>query len=539
MKIIEAIKKRLGKNTKKRIYIQDKELMDTAFVPGEKYSYLIDIKNNKMIISPSLDLDSTEQSNTDSNVITGERTVSKRKVQEGVKPVLDIRDTESISKAFPKSEYLQITIYKEEIIIEGYNKEEENSNSANSTSKLIDIKSLVRCKQTFKTIAPSYLIKAVGDEFSPEQITFDSFVQDNKAFTVDNSYSSMGISGEGSLQSRINEAKKVEVLVKSLFSASGMMDYGFKQAGFDFVFAIDNDKGACESYKHNIGDHIVNSDIRELDKLSLPKSDIIIGGVPCKPFSNANRGVSRLDEHKDSDLVLEFIKTIKEDDNCKVFVMENTPAVLSASNSKYLNLILDSLGDFEITYSVLNDAEMGGFQASRERAFIIGSKIGKIDIPKKIISDKSKFKTIRECFLGLTPDTPNNEDRSKNNQDTINRMSYVPQGGNFEDIPEDFRTKGKHSNSYRRLAWDEPAYTIVNPRKVVMMPPEGNVGLSVRECARIQGMPDDFIYKGTLASKQQQVCDGVPLSLSKAIAGVVMKAFEKYNKRNGLKIVSV
>ena len=94
------------------------------------------------------------------------------------------------------------------------------------------------------------------------------------------------------------------------------------------------------------------------------------------------------------------------------------------------------------------------------------------------------YKTVRQAFEGLHDGIPNQLDYSKSKPDTMKRMSFVPQGGNFKDIPEEYRGKGTHSNSYRRLAWDEPSITIANPRKSNLMPPEGNRMLSVRECAR-------------------------------------------------------
>ena len=86
-----------------------------------------------------------------------------------------------------------------------------------------------------------------------------------------------------------------------------------------------------------------------------------------------------------------------------------------------------------------------------------------------------------------------------------------------------------HSNSYRRLAWDEPSITIANPRKSNLMPPEGNRMLSVRECARLFDLPDTFIFTGTLANKQQMIANAVPLSLSTAIAKIIKEAFEFYD----------
>ena len=77
--------------------------------------------------------------------------------------------------------------------------------------------------------------------------------------------------------------------VVSLFSGAGGFDLGFKQVGFEIVFANDNFKQAVETYRRNIGNHIVEKDILELKSSEIPDNpDVIIGGFPCQGFSVAN-----------------------------------------------------------------------------------------------------------------------------------------------------------------------------------------------------------------------------------------------------------
>ena len=117
--------------------------------------------------------------------------------------------------------------------------------------------------------------------------------------------------------------------VVSLFSGCGGLDLGFKQSGYDIIWANDILKDACETYRHNIGDHIVCGDITKIDKSIIPKADIVIGGPPCQSFSLVGK---RNPEDDRSNLVwsyLEVLQRVKP----KVFILENVTGILSAKNS--------------------------------------------------------------------------------------------------------------------------------------------------------------------------------------------------------------
>ncbi|MBG9776168.1 DNA cytosine methyltransferase [Brevibacillus laterosporus] len=507
------IKERKAKNSSRGIYLQDKELKQTSFQPSSHFKYIVDPVNKKVIIVPS----DNEKDNT----------VSKRVMSDGVKPVIDIRKQEALA-VFKECDYLQVQIYEEQIIVEGYQQAEESivtkvgnkiKKAFGRKSKVTDITNILPVKKKV-TVAVSReeLKKVVGSTFDISEESFD-FVCQNENIN------------EGFFN-KVKESLKnlaIPLQITSLFSGAGIMDLGFKQAGFDIVFALEKDPDAVKTYRYNHGGYVVHADITKFDKTSITKAPIMIGGSPCKGFSNSNRNTNFLDNPNNL-LVREYIEAIKRNENCKVFVLENVPQILTAGNGQFKNEIYEQLSDFEITSGKMKAVSFGVPQ-DRERAIIIGSKIGRIELPEPTFRPEY-YKTVRDAFGGLNDSIPNQLDVSKAKELTIKRMSYVPQGGNVFNIPEEIRPKGKHSDLYKRLEWDKPSITIVNPRKATITHPEENRIISVREAARLQSIPDDFIFQGTLNGKQQQVADGVPFNLAYAVAKVIKKAIMKFNFNN-------
>lgn|SRR5574344_855090 len=171
--------------------------------------------------------------------------------------------------------------------------------------------------------------------------------------------------------------KKYRVI--SLFSGAGGMDMGFIKAGFNIVYANDFFKEAVESYKNNIGNHVVYGDITKIESKDMPDDiDLVIGGFPCQGFSVANTRRSMKDER--NFLYKEMLRVIK-DKNPKFFVAENVKGILSMEKGKVIEMIkkdFESLG-YKVDARLLNAAEYGVPQA-RERVVIIGNRLG-IDNP--------------------------------------------------------------------------------------------------------------------------------------------------------------
>lgn len=343
------------------------------------------------------------------------------------------------------------------------------------------------------------------------------------AFKEDKPYLTTNIHRDKNLSDKENIIRVV-----SLFSGCGMLDYPFHlDDKFEMVFAADLMPDACKSYKENIGDHIVNGSICDITGEDIPNADMIMGGVPCTPFSNANRSANnRLENHKDSELFLEYVRLVNEG-NYKAFVIENVPQILTACNGDYFKAIKECLPEWKIEAKVLKDCDFGGYTI-RKRAFIVGSKIGEIEFPKATFNE-SNYKTVRMALEQVTEDWYNYNDITVPKASSIEKMKYVPQGGNFLNIPKEIRGKGVHSNTYKRLHMDEQCCTLTNFRKCMITHPLYNRVISVAEALAISGFKAPFKVLGSLNNKQQQVGNGVPFNLGNAIKDVIKKLFINYN----------
>ena len=182
-----------------------------------------------------------------------------------------------------------------------------------------------------------------------------------------------------------------------MFSGAGLLDYPFyKDDSFDIKFAVDFDKSACETYKHNIGDHIWCMDIRDLDESFVPDTDLIIGGPCCQGYSNANRAGNTEQDISKRLLIDDYIRMVKAK-HPLMFLIENVEQFITKEQGKYLNKVLTELSDeYNITYSVVNDWEVGGY-STRKRMLLIGSvkAMGKVFIPNVELTSK---KTVRQAL---------------------------------------------------------------------------------------------------------------------------------------------
>lgn len=178
-----------------------------------------------------------------------------------------------------------------------------------------------------------------------------------------------------------NDPNKYKVV--SLFSGAGGMDLGFINAGFEVVWANDVLDEAVNSYRKNIGKHMISGDITKISSDEIPDNpDVVIGGFPCQGFSVANN--RRSTEDKRNFLYKEMLRIVA-DKKPKFFVAENVKGLLSLANGDVFKMIksdFENLRDekgnligYKVEARILNAAEYGVPQA-RERVIIMGNRLG-------------------------------------------------------------------------------------------------------------------------------------------------------------------
>ena len=168
---------------------------------------------------------------------------------------------------------------------------------------------------------------------------------------------------------RINIKNKKYNLV-SLFAGIGGIDLGFEFAGFNCIWANDFDKWACQTYRANVGEHIVEGDIR-LVKDQIPDHDILVGGFPCQPFSTLGKLQGFEDEQNRGTLFFEIMDIVKKHDT-KVIVLENVKNLITHDKGNTFKRILKELDEagYYTNWQILNSQDYGVPQR-RNRVFLV------------------------------------------------------------------------------------------------------------------------------------------------------------------------
>ena len=193
--------------------------------------------------------------------------------------------------------------------------------------------------------------------------------------------------------------KKKPLKIISLFAGAGGMDLGFKNAGFDIMWANDFDPDSVKTYRRNFGDHIVLGDIEKIRTNHMPDNpDVVIGGFPCQGFSIANLGRS-VDDSRNK-LYKQMLRVIRVK-KPKYFVAENVAGILTLGKGAVIQKIIKdfkSIG-YKVDYKLLNAADYGVPQA-RRRVFIIGNRLDLDNpYPKQSHQTPSTKKTLFDDML--------------------------------------------------------------------------------------------------------------------------------------------
>jgi DNA (cytosine-5)-methyltransferase 1 len=329
------------------------------------------------------------------------------------------------------------------------------------------------------------------------------------------------------------------------------MSIGATRAGIPCEIAIDADINSSQTYqKNHPGVRTICDDIRnvkDFGSLVSASRKILFGGPPCQGFSTSNQK-TRNAKNTNNWLFKEFLRVVDQVAP-EWIVFENVKGIVETDNGFFFKRIINSFRrrGYSVNYATLDAADYGVPQ-HRSRVFIVGSKRGiKFQFPKATafeavtvgdaIGDLPNLKN-GDSFERLTYGTEATSlfakamrgDRvtcsdhivSRNTPQIIERYKYIPQGGNWADIPAGLmgsyadRTRC-HTGIYKRLRVDQPSVVIGNYRKNMLIHPTDDRGLSVREAARLQSFPDSFEFSGSIGFRQQQVGNAVPPLLAEAL----------------------
>jgi len=299
-----------------------------------------------------------------------------------------------------------------------------------------------------------------------------------------------------------------------LFCGAGGMSLGFTQAGVNVLCGVDYGDEQVETYRDNFNHNAYQVDLSETPpsefckKIGINKNDIdiIAGGPPCQGFSTANIHRDISDER--NKLVPAFIRYVSYFSST-YFIMENVVGITNIADGKFVTNLQREFRDIGYNVAVWKlNAYQYGVPQKRERVFIVGSKIGKPQVPQQSETRRHVFDAIHnlpKVLNGEQSSVPNHN-ASTHQEKTVARMKETDNG---ETVYDSY-------NQNQRLYWDRPSPTIIG-NGWSYVHPEYNRSLTNRERASLQGFPPSFTFHGNRSTVQQMIGNAVPPRLAKAV----------------------
>lgn len=338
--------------------------------------------------------------------------------------------------------------------------------------------------------------------------------------------------------------------VLDLFCGCGGLSCGFERAGYNIVLGIDNDRQALNTFELNhkgaksICGDITAIHLDDIDKVTGNKKiDVIIGGPPCQGMSLS--GPRKFDDPRNK-LYLSYIRLVEEI-KPEAFVIENVPGLVSLFGGQIKDSILQRLTalGYNVTYQILS-ADDYGVPQSRKRVVFVGLRDNVFEYPNKFsykVSCEMALSDLPPLIDELGTDKQSYISEPQNDYQIIMRensefvrnhiaathsekvktiISMVPDGGNYKDLPEPYRSSRNFHVAWTRFNSQKPAPTIDTGHRHHFHYKYNRVP-TVRECARLQSFPDDFIFYGNKTQQFRQVGNAVPPLMAQAIANQLKK----------------
>ena len=334
----------------------------------------------------------------------------------------------------------------------------------------------------------------------------------------------------------------------SLFSGAGGLDLGFRKSGFETIWANEFDERIRKTFEFNFPRTILDGrSIVDIKSDEVPEADGFIGGPPCQSWSEAGAGRG-IKDHR-GQVFYDYIRLLK-DKQPKFFLAENVSGILHSKHAEAFDGIVRKFEDagYNISQELLNVKNYNVPQ-DRKRVIIIGYRKN-LNIKFQFPEVQKYRLVLKDTIWGLSKANPAKEGNRANQEKDLNMPNHEYMNGGFSTI---------YMSRNRVRSWNEPSFTIqaggrhapIHPQAPKMKFIEKNKRifvpgkeylyrrLTVRECARIQTFPDNFIFKYKhIADGYKMVGNAVPVEFAKCIAKKIMIDFKglgrnllKSNKR--------
>lgn len=326
-----------------------------------------------------------------------------------------------------------------------------------------------------------------------------------------------------------------------LFAGAGGLALGMHMAGFRHVLLNEMDAMACRTLRKNHPEwNVLEGDIHQVDFTPLREQvDFLSGGFPCQAFSYAGKKGGLNDTR--GTLFFEMARAIREIQP-KVFMGENVKGLLSHDDGRTLKVIRNAIA--ELGYTLVEPrvlkAIMYQVPQKRERLILIAIRN---DIAEHVQfhwpNPYKRVMTLRDAFFQgdlFDHDVPVSDGQTYPAK-KARVMAMVPEGGDWRDLPVEkqkeymggsFYLGGGKTGMARRLSMDEPSLTLTcapAQKQTERCHPTETRPLTIREYARIQTFPDDWLFEGTMTDQYKQIGNAVPVNLAYAIGRSLIRLF--------------
>lgn len=345
-----------------------------------------------------------------------------------------------------------------------------------------------------------------------------------------------------------------------LFAGCGGLSKGFMDAGFKILVGVDNDQAALNTFeKNHKGAVALNADLSkqetfdEIKKIAGDRSiDVVIAGPPCQGFSLT--GPRNFDDKRNK-LYLAVLEMVRQY-NPKGFIIENVPGMATLYGGQIKDEILrrfKKMG-YNIECKILCAADYGVPQTRRRLIFMgIRKDLGSPLFPEPEFMEDN-YRTCRDAIsdlpsrvdeLGKEVDAYTSEPKSEyqklmrgncnilynhvatnHTQMVKDTIALVPEGGNYKDLPPGWGESRKFNEAWTRYNGDKPSKTIDTGHRNHFHY-EYNRVPTIRENARLQSFPDDFVFTGTRTQQNRQVGNAVPPLLGQALAKAILEILQE------------